>query len=312
MDGAPTPGLLMGMAKRDLELSEGSFSTLPNHLREAVEYQLATEADDDTASYVAIQLGDFIRAGNKDAVGLLEALVAANKERAKIILAELLAKGDGIEQDCRRSIELLGSAADSGSVRAMLMLCDHYDGRRDPADTDPEKALHCLRRAADLGNETGAECLADRLVNGRCAEQCTPEEVAEIERLYQASHYTSNSYYKLAMLHSQGKQSIDYAGEEYREAVAWLRKGKRRHEGGGKKCAEQLVAWGLDGLNRKAAPKSNEAKWAWVILPFTIVIWAVIGSGLLAVANAINAVTIPIILAIAVIMAVVSFFKRKR
>lgn len=293
-------------------MSEGHISTLPNHLRDAVDYQLATEVDDDTSSYVAIQLGDFIRAGNKDAVGLLVALVEAHKERAKIVLADLLAKGDGIEQDCQRSIKLLESAADDGSVRAMFMLCDHYDGRRNPADAAPEKVLHLLRRAANLGDETGAECLADRLVAGRSAEQCTPEEVAEIERLYQASHYTSNSYYKLAMFHSQGKQSTDFAGDEYRKAVTWLRKGKQRHEGGGKKCAEHLVAWRLDGLNKEDAPKSNEAKWAWIILPFTLAMWAVIGSGLLAVANAINAVTIPLVLAIAVIAAVFSFFKRKR
>ncbi|MDO7900668.1 tetratricopeptide repeat protein [Pseudomonas sp. K1(2024)] len=293
-------------------MSEAQISTLPNHLRDAVQFQLATEVDDDTSAYVAVQLGQYVQAGNHEAVSLLESLIAANKERAKIVLADLLATGDGIERDCPRSIKLLESAADSGSVRAMLMLCDHYDGRRDPADADPAKALHCLRRAADLGNETGAESLADRLVAGRSAEQCTPEEVAEIERLYQETHYTSNSYYKLAMFHSQGKQSNDYAGDEYRKAVTWLRKGKQRHEAGGKKCAEQLTAWGLDVPAKGAAPNSNEAKWAWIILPFSIALWAAIGSGLLAVANAINAVTIPLILIIAVIAAVISFFKRKR
>lgn len=293
-------------------MSEGHNYALPKHLVEAVELQLATETDDDTSAYVAVQLGQYAQAGNHEAVSLLESLIAANKERAKIVLADLLATGDGVERDCPRSIKLLESAADGGSVRAMMMLCDHYDGRRDPADADPAKALQCLRRAADLGNETGAECLADRLVAGRSAEQCTPEEVAEIERLYQETHYTSNSYYKLAMFHSQGKQSEDYASDEYRKAVGWLRKGKQRHEGGGKKCAEQLTAWGLDVPAKGAAPKSNEAKWAWVILPFTIALWAAIGSGLLAVANAINAVTIPIILVIAVIAAVISFFKRKR
>jgi len=305
----------LGLSK-DIEegswVSEAQISTLPNHLREAVQFQLATDEDNDTSSWVAMQLGDWAKAGDKEAVGLLEAMVDANKERAKIVLADLLATGDGVERDCPRSIKLLESAADGGSVRAMLMLCDHYDGRRDPADADPAKALQCLRRAADLGNETGAECLADRLVAGRSAEQCTPEEVAEIERLYQETHYTSNSYYKLAMFHSQGKQSNDYASDEYRKAVGWLRKGKQRHEGGGKKCAEQLTAWGLDVPAKGAAPKSNEAKWAWVILPFTIALWAAIGSGLLAVANAINAVTIPLILIIAVIAAVISFFKRKR
>lgn len=293
-------------------MSEAQISTFPNHLREAVQFQLATEVDDSTSSYVAMQLGDWAKAGHQEAVGLLEALVDANKERAKIILADLLAKGDGVDQDRERSIALLESAADAGSVHAMFVLCDHYDGRQNPADADPAKALQYLRRAADLGSETGAESLADRLVAGRTAEQCTPEEVAEIERLYEASHYTSNSYYKLAMFHSQGKQSKDYAGDEYRKAVTWLRKGKQRHEGGGKKCAEQLTAWGLDVPAQGAAPKSNEAKWAWIILPFTIALWAAIGSGLLAVANAINAVTIPLILIIAVIAAVISFFKRKR
>lgn len=293
-------------------MSEAQISTLPNHLREAVQFQLATDEDTDTSSWVAMQLGDWAKAGDKEAVGLLEAMVDANKERAKIILADLLAKGESIEQDRERSIKLLESAADAGSVHAMFVLCDHYDGRQNPADADPEKALQYLRRAADLGNETSAESLADRIVAGRAAEQCTPEEVVEIEQLYEASHYTSNSYYKLAMFHSQGKQSNDYAGDEYRKAVTWLRKGKQRHEGGGKKCAEQLTAWGLDVPAKGAAPKSNEAKWAWIILPFTIALWAAIGSGLLAVANAINAVTIPLILIIAVIAAVISFFKRKR
>lgn len=293
-------------------MSEAQISTFPNHLREAVQFQLATDENTDTSSWVAMQLGDWAKAGDKEAVGLLEAMVDANKERAKIILADLLAKGEGVEQDRERSIKLLESAADTGSVHAMFVLCDHYDGRQNPADADPEKALQYLRRAADLGNETGAESLADRIVAGRAAEQCTPEEVAEIERLYEASHYTSNSYYKLAMFHSQGKQSNDYAGDEYRKAVTWLRKGKQRHEAGGKKCAEQLTAWGLDVPAQGAAPKSNEAKWAWIILPFSIALWAAIGSGLLAVANAINAVTIPLILIIAVIAAVISFFKRKR
>lgn len=293
-------------------MSVGNFRILPSHLKEAVEYHLANETDDAAASCVAIQLGDFVRAGNGDALALLEAMAAAKKERAQIILAELLSKGEGIKPEAERAIALLESAADSGSVHALMVLCDHYEGRRNSEERDPEKVLLCLRRAADLGSESGAECLADRLVNGRSAEQCTSEEIAEIERLYQASHYTSNSYFKLAMFHSRGKQSTDYGSDEYRKAVDWLRKGKRRHEGGGKKCAEQLLAWKLEGPNTEAFPKSNEAKWAWVILPFTIVIWAVIGSGLLAVANAINAITIPVILGIAGIAAISSFFKRKR
>jgi TPR repeat protein len=220
-------------------------------------------------------------------------------------LAEIYEKGIDTESDHDKTLHHMVAAAELGSATAMVRLGSRYDGFGELGLFDPEKAMEWYRKAAEIGNDTASEAVADRIVNGRTAEECTEEEIKEIEHHYLNSHLTGDAYYKLGKFYSDGVSSTDYNGPEYEKARRWLTVGMSRHQKGGQKCGALLAEW---GVGNDASENKNTQKWYAILqitsLPIVMLIWWVIGSALLVGVMTVMSVTLPIFIVGAIIYAI--------
>ncbi|MCT4497991.1 sel1 repeat family protein [Pseudomonas sivasensis] len=273
-------------------------SGVSRFLVEEIHKAVANGTVDDLPVHFSVELKNAIAAGSSTASELLKTLADAGLDAARVTLANELISGAHIPQNLDEAYRQLTLAAENGSILAMLILSDWHGNNPRTLHSQPDRAreLHWLRQAADLGNETACLVLGDRLVDGRVAESCSQAEIDEIEKYYQGAHYTSEAFYKLARFHSDGKQGTDYTRDAYSKAKMWLRRGKDRHFTGGKSCADLLLKWGLlvEEKEVKVSPASSVG--AFVIVIVSLVFWSIVGTGLLAMANAINAVTVPLII----------------
>ncbi|MCK8687745.1 tetratricopeptide repeat protein [Pseudomonas umsongensis] len=281
---------------------------------EEVQKAVANGTVDDLPVHFSVVLKHAIAAGSSDAAELLKTLADAGLNAARVTLANELISGLHLSQDLEEAYRHLTLAAENDSILAMLILSDWHGNnpRTLHRQSDRTKELYWLRRAADLGDTTGSESLADRLVAGRVAESCSQVEIDEIEKYYQGAHHTSEAFYKLARFHSDGKHGTDYTSDEYSKARKWLHRGKDRHLTGGKSCADLLSKWGLlaEKKELKASPASSVA--AIVIVIVSLVFWSVVGTGLLAMANAINAVTVPLVIIGCIVALGFRFFGKRK
>jgi TPR repeat protein len=280
---------------------------------EGIENAVANGTVDDLPGHFSVELKHAIAAGSSEALDLLKTLADAGLGAARVTLANELTSGSHIPQDLEEAYNQLTLAAEDGSISAMLILSDWHGNNPRTLHRHPDrtKELYWLRRAANLENTTACESLADLLIDGRVAESCSQAEIEEIEKYYQGAHFTSEAFYKLARFHSDGKQGTDYTSDEYSKARSWLLRGKDRHLSGGKSCAELLKKWGL--LAEKSEVKSSAAAGSGgvLIVIVTLVFWSAVGSGLLAMANAINAVTIPLLIIGCIAVTASRFFRKK-
>ena len=193
----------------------------------------------------------------------------------------------------------LAKAAELGSTRAMLKLMgEHYIEDGDLKYRDPEKALYWLKRAADEGCETACAGWADHLVLDRTAQDCTQEEIEEIERYYLGAHYTSPMCYKLARFHSDGVPSMDHSEVSFERARYWLKRGadESRHNADREPCSELLSEWGIE----MGDATDNEGDGTFILKViagvFGLVFWAVLGVFMAAAMSSIMAFTVPAII----------------
>ena len=234
-------------------------------------------------------------------IELFKKMAETGHEESLVFLGEIYLDGkirlrDGMLADKNSELgkSYLMKAAELGSTLAMLKLMgEHYVQDGELKYRDPEKALHWLKQAADAGCETASESWADHLVKGRTAQDCTQQEIEEIERCYQRAHYTSPKFYKLARFHSDGLLSGNYSRDEYERARYWLRMGVSdfRHNSDCEPCRELMRAWGMEEV-----PANDSSSNGMFILQVIaggvgLVLFAVLGTFIISAAGSIMAFT---------------------
>ena len=92
----------------------------------------------------------------QQAADYMEKAIKKNEPRACLVAAEAkIASGLSI----RKSLKELTCAANGGIVSAMLYIADYYETKRSP--NAQYRAMQCLKKAADSGNEEAMQRLAD-------------------------------------------------------------------------------------------------------------------------------------------------------
>ena len=237
-------------------------------------------------------------------IDLLKKMADTGDDQSLVFLGEIYLNGkirlrDGVlaEKNPELGKAYLTKAAELGSTTAMLKLMgEHYVEDGVLKYRDPENAMYWLKRAADAGSETASESWADHLVNGRSAQDCTQEEIEEIERYYQSAHYASPSHYKLARFHSDGLSSTDYTGAEYSRARYWLRMGARdsSHNCNSEPCKKLLVEWGIEEPeSTKETTSSGMIVLQVIASVIGLGLFAALGTFFIAAAGSIMAFTVP-------------------
>ena len=237
-------------------------------------------------------------------IELLKKIAETGDEQSLVFLGEIYLDGkirlrDGVlaEKNPELGKAYLTKAVELGSTTAMLKLMgDHYVEDGVLKYRDPENAMYWLKRAADAGCESANEGWADHLVNGRSAQDCTQEEIDEIERYYQNAHYASPSYYKLARFHSDGLSSTDYTGDEYSRARYWLRMGVRdsSHNCNKEPCKKMLAEWGTEKPeSTKESSSSGMIVLQIIAGAIGLALFATLGTFFIAAAGSIMAFTVP-------------------
>jgi hypothetical protein len=236
-------------------------------------------------------------------IKLFKTMAETGHEQSLVFLGEIYLDGkihlrDGVLADKNPDLgnSYLMKAAELGSTTAMLkMMGEYYIQDGELKYRDPEKALYWLKRAADAGCETANESWADHLVNGRTAQDCAQREIEEIEKYYQRAHYTFPKFYKLARFHSDGLLSGDYSGDEYERARYWLHMGvsESRHNSDREPCEELRRAWGIEGVAAKESTSNGMFILQVVAGGVGLVLFAVLGSFIVAAAGSIMTFTVP-------------------
>ena len=295
-------------------MSDQQPSGISRFMIEEIHKAVANGTVEDLPVHFSAELKNAIAAGSNIASEFLKTLADAGLNAARVTLANELISGSHLPQNLEEAYRQLTLAAENGSILAMLILSDWHGNNPRTLHRQPERTreLHWLRRAADLGDPTACLILGDRLVDGRVAESCSQAEIDEIEKYYQGAHYTSEAFYKLALFHSDGKQGTDYTSDEYSKARMWLHRGKDRHLTGGKSCADLLSKWGLLAEEKEVEASPASSVGAIVIVIVSLVFWSVVGTGLLAMANAINAVTVPLVIIGCIVALGFRFFGKKK
>lgn len=238
-------------------------------------------------------------------IDLLKKMAETGHEKSLVFLGEIYLDGKihlrgGILSDKNPDLgnSYLMKAAELGSTTAMLkLMSEHYVEGGELKYRDPEKALYWLKRAADKGCETASESWADHLANGRNAKNCTQQEIDEIEKYYQAAHYASPKYYKLARFHSDGVLSEDYSSDEYKRARYWLNMGVRdsSHNCDREPCKELMHEWGIQEKPKKESTSNGMFILQVVAGGVGLVLYAVLGTFIVSATGSIMAVTVPTI-----------------
>jgi len=203
--------------------------------------------------------------------------------------------------------------AELGSGPAMRMLGDIYStGRSDycaygpTGPVDEAQSLLWYRRAADASDTYASEKVADILRADRMARDCSREELREIESRYKAAA----SYFKWGTMYCTDKKSA--SADEIREALRLYHTGRlHAHKAIAAQCADILISWGEAIPEPKRKDECITATEV-VLTPIAIWLWSIVGTALLGLFIAINAITIPIAIGGGIIYLVWQFIKKSK
>ena len=109
------------------------------------------------ASTSAFFIAEGIPENKAKAAELFEKAFKLNQQNSKSIfnLAVLYAKGDGVVQNVKKSVDLYKRAAALNNADALLNLAVIYDEGICGAGQDKKEAFEYFKRSADLGNAKG-------------------------------------------------------------------------------------------------------------------------------------------------------------
>ena len=247
---------------------------------------------------------------------VLMALADANMPEAHIQLYKRYGSGDSLPQDRDKALAHLVSAAELGDKSAMAQVAAEYQQegsyfQKGPilVDINLDEAKRWHRRAAESGNTWSCEKLADLLLDGRMARDCSREDLKEIESLY----LRAGKYFKLGSIYCTDKFSGDFSENEVNTARKWYGEGRTtpRRDAESKECNEILRRWGEPDLAAQQ-PKNSISLMEILLAPVALVLWSVIGITLLGLALSISAVTFPAILIGAVVLVIYKAFRARQ
>ncbi|OMG56603.1 hypothetical protein BJN45_03030 [Azonexus hydrophilus] len=230
-------------------------------------------------------------------------------------LFERYLNGDSLPVDHAKALSHLVAWAESGSAPGMFLLGEAYEhcgeSRRDGVklvEHDIEEAKKWYRRSAELDYSLSAKKLADLLLDGRRARDCTQKELEDIEKYY----IKAGEYFTLGNIYCSDKHSPDCTPEELLKAKQWYAVGRKTGMGSFQcqECTEILRKWDEPEY---VPPRDNSITATEVIVaPIALWLWGAIGTALLGVVMAINAVTIPLLIGGAIVYGLYKLFKSSR
>jgi len=289
------------------------------YLLESDEFKQATLGNKEMQMRILSLLGDDLRNNDPKTWGLmLTALVDAGTPVAHLMLSKLYLEGDpAFGADTEKALHHLTMSADLGDVSTMAQLGAEYEGLARgysgatggyPIEINFDEAKKWYRRASDLGNSWASEALADLLLAGRRARDCSREELAEIEALYK--NKASGCHFKLGSMYCVDKNGGDCTEEEVVTAKRWYLTGGGSKFSPCKKCTDILRLWGEVEL----VPRPKADPWTMTevsLSAFALIFWGVVGTFLAGVAVAITSVTLPLIIGGAIIYGIYRWFKSR-
>lgn len=246
---------------------------------------------------------------------ILFKLIEAGYPDAHRELFQRFLKGDSLPVDHAKALSHLVAWAESGSASGMFLLGAEYqcgtESRRDGValvEYDIEEAKKWYRRSADLDYSLSAKKLADLLLDGRRARDCTQKELEDIEKYY----IKAGEYFTLGSVYCTDKDSPDCSSEEIRKAKQWYERGRKTgmRSYQCEECTEILRKWDEPEY---VQPRDNSLTATEIVAaPIALWLWGIIGTFLLGVVVSINAVTIPLLIGGAIIYGIYKLVKSNR
>ena len=133
--------------------------------------------------------------------------------------AERYRKGEGVEKDPAKAVELYRIVAETGNVWAKYQLAESYR-KGEGIEKDPARAVELYRIAAETGNVWAKYQLAESYRKGEGVEK-DPAKAVELYRLAAAAG-NAWAQYGLAESYRKGEgveKDMEQAGEWYRKAA---------------------------------------------------------------------------------------------
>lgn len=246
---------------------------------------------------------------------ILFRLLEAGYQDVNRELFERYLNGDSLPVDHAKALSHLIAWAESGSAAGMFLLGEAYEhsgeSRRNGlalVEYDIEEAKKWYQRSAELNYSLSAKKLADLLLEGRRARDCTLKELEDIEKYY----IKAGEYFTLGSIFCSDKDSIDCTPEEIRKAKQWYEMGRKTRMRSFQcdECTEILRKWNEPEY---APTKDNSITATEVIVaPIAVWLWGSIGTALLGIAMGINSVTIPLLIGGAAVFGLYKLLKSSR
>ncbi|WP_449394942.1 hypothetical protein [Devosia riboflavina] len=121
------------------------------------------------------------------AVDLLDAGAARGEAWPATILADLLVRGDKVQQDAQRAVKLLTPLADEGNPAARVALSDIYAKGAGSVAADPTRAFALIKDAYEQGEAQAVSRLGFMLVRGEGTKKDIPHGLVLLEKAVSAS-----------------------------------------------------------------------------------------------------------------------------
>lgn len=245
---------------------------------------------------------------------------------AHIILSDCYRLAHGVAADPHRALHHLEAAVRLGSDEARwrygLALSTRNEGFAGALAPDPERALEIFRELASRDYVLAFEPAIELLIKGKHAGELPRKDEFFVQQYADTSMVGSRLSFELARFFSEGLTSSDFAGYEYKRARDFLIRGMNnsRYPDVQRKCEALLDEWGVKPTppapptpRTKAQKVAEGAKIAGYLGSGValMILWAFIGSALLALASAVTAFVIPVLIVLAVGAFLVSRFRRK-
>lgn len=238
----------------------------------------------------------------------LEGVPSRRMVEAHLELSLRYELGVDVPLDLKKALFYLKKAAEVSGAAKMRLITEYRDGGC-LVEKDTAEWLRQLQGAADLGIMNALKQLAELKRAGRLARDCTAEELTEIEE-----HYArAESFYSAGSMYCTDKDSGQCSAEEINKAREWYLKGlDSRTTHPCPNCVAVLKSWGeLSSTETvKESVKESMSTTEFMLAPFVLLIWSVIGTALLGVILSINAVTLPLVILLSVAVALYRTFKR--
>lgn len=248
---------------------------------------------------------------------------------AHMILLDCYRRGWAVNADPKKALHYLELAIENGHDMARWYLACYLMGDDKLASVlppDPERAMAIFRDLSRNSKDSIVTSLARReaasyIVKHFFIHEISCEDLELVNGFSESLDIVGMDYIYLALFYAEGVTGSDYSGPTYRKARELFIAGtKSQSEQVRNLCSAQLDAWGIQPTTAQApAPALTGTQKAGQAIKVTgqfaglagiLVFWSLVGTFLLSVTAAINAVTLPIIIAVVVVGLLIKALRR--